>query len=273
MSNTKFWLLRAITNQHVGSGDADFGIVDKHVQRDAITGLPTINASSIKGAFREALSSKLSHENVEKIFGSENPSTKKAKSKEANDNVVQGSYRFFSAKILALPIRSSENFFYIATCLELLEDLVRDAEVFGITLDETLIKAIKNLSAGNKPTQGAPHHFGGSAKILLEDWESSKQDGDGGLASLFGNRVAILHASDFKQLSEELPIIARNHLENGTSVNLWYEQVVPRETRFYCPIVASDDQLKNALTTIMRSQLQIGGNATVGYGLTHFSQI
>jgi CRISPR-associated protein Cmr4 len=95
-----------------------------------------------------------------------------------------------------------------------------------------------------------------------------------GLEHWLGARVAILHASDFQVLSNELPVIARNHLENGTSVNLWYEQVVPRESRFYCPIRESDTELGDMLTSPrMGGLIQIGGNATVGYGLTHFSKI
>lgn len=50
MRTTDTWLIQAISNLHAGKGDADFGIIDKHVQRDPVTGLPVIFASSIKGA-------------------------------------------------------------------------------------------------------------------------------------------------------------------------------------------------------------------------------
>ena len=265
MYSNNFWFIRAITNLHAGSGDADYGIVDKHVQRDPVTDLPTINASSIKGAFREAMEDHLGSA-TNRIFGSENKGGK-------GENLTQGEYRFFSAKLLALPVRGSEDFFYVATCLELLEDFVKDADIFGITLPEVLKTNIGNLKK-NKPQPGKPHRFGGSNKeTRLEDWISVKQSGESGLEAMLGDRVAILHATDFKQLSDELPIIARNHLENGISVNLWYEQVVPREARFYCPISSTDNAVADALKNKMNSLIQIGGNATVGYGLTRFTKL
>jgi CRISPR-associated protein Cmr4 len=265
MKNTDFWLIRAITNLHAGSGDADYGLVDKHVQRDPVTNLPVINASSIKGAFREAMSNHLGND-TNRIFGSENKGGK-------SENLVQGQYRFFSAKLFALPVRSSEDFFYVATCVELLDDFVKDAMIFGITLPKELVSNIKSLK-NKKPDHGIPHRYGGSNnETRLEDMASSKQTGESGLEAIFGERVAILHATDFKQLSDELPIIARNHLESGISVNLWYEQVVPREARFYCPISGTDDLVAKTLKDKMTSLIQIGGNATVGYGLTRFTKL
>ena len=47
------YFIQCITNLHVGSGDANYGIVDKLVQRDTVYNYPTIHASSLKGALRE----------------------------------------------------------------------------------------------------------------------------------------------------------------------------------------------------------------------------
>lgn len=266
MNNINFWSIRAITNLHVGSGDADYGLVDKHVQRDPVTDLPVMNASSIKGAFRESMTAHLDKKDIERAFGSENKGGKA-------DNLFQGEYKFFSAKLLALPVRSSQDFYYVATCLELLEDFVSDAKIFGVTLPGDLVTSIHALK-NNKPAAGKPHRYGGSeGAARLEDWHSEKQTGKTGLEALLDDRVAILHASDFKQLSDELPIIARNNLENGISVNLWYEQVVPREARFYCPISSTDELVAKTLKDKMSSLMQIGGNATVGYGLTRFTKL
>ena len=57
--------------------------------------------------------------------------------------------------------------------------------------------------------------------------------------------------------NDNLPIIARNALENGESKNLWYEQVLPAET-----------ENKNALNGKI---VQIGANATIGYGYCKFT--
>ena len=45
--------LECVTNMHVGNGDVNFNIIDNEVERDVVTGYPTINASGVKGALRE----------------------------------------------------------------------------------------------------------------------------------------------------------------------------------------------------------------------------
>lgn len=66
---------------------------------------------------------------------------------------------------------------------------------------------------------------------------------------------------------DNLPIIARNKLNNGESVNLWYEQVLPAETVFYAIIREDNDDLIVALKDKI---VQIGANATIGYGYCYF---
>ena len=71
---------------------------------------------------------------------------------------------------------------------------------------------------------------------------------------------------------DNLPIIARNVLENGESKNLWYEQVLPAETVLYTIIQEKGEDLKNALTQEGKL-VQIGANATIGYGYCKFELI
>lgn len=76
--------------------------------------------------------------------------------------------------------------------------------------------------------------------------------------------------------NDNLPIIARNVLENGESKNLWYEQVLPAETILYTIIQEnSDDQgKKNTLFEALNGQIvQIGAGATIGYGYCKFECI
>lgn len=77
---------------------------------------------------------------------------------------------------------------------------------------------------------------------------------------------------DFKEAcsDDNLPIIARNVLDNGESKNLWYEQVLPEETVLYTIIQEKDDFLKKALN---KKIVQIGANATIGYGYCEFECI
>lgn len=66
---------------------------------------------------------------------------------------------------------------------------------------------------------------------------------------------------------ENLPIIARNVLENGESKNLWYEQVLPAETVLYTIIQEEGEELAKAIDGQI---VQIGANATIGYGYCKF---
>ena len=68
----------------------------------------------------------------------------------------------------------------------------------------------------------------------------------------------------------QLPIIARNCLENGESKNLWYEQVLPRETVLGTLLLSSEDTLAKVLNGKV---IQIGANATIGYGYCEFIQL
>ncbi|MBL7790874.1 MAG: hypothetical protein JNK77_01025 [Saprospiraceae bacterium] len=74
----------------------------------------------------------------------------------------------------------------------------------------------------------------------------------------------------FHQVAMDLPVIARNYLDNGESKNLWYEEVVPRETRFGCIIQGPESILNAFHTEISGKVIQLGGNATVGYGYCLF---
>lgn len=69
---------------------------------------------------------------------------------------------------------------------------------------------------------------------------------------------------------ESLPIIARNCLDNGQSSNLWYEQVLPSMS-VLATIIKTPS---NETLDILDGQIvQIGANATIGYGFCKFIRI
>ena len=79
-----------------------------------------------------------------------------------------------------------------------------------------------------------------------------------------------------------LPVLARNHLDNGISQNLWYEEVVPHEAVFFTAVLtdgtsSGDEALESFDQHITGekgySLVQFGGNASVGYGLTKISKV
>lgn len=238
---TYLWQITAKTNLHVGNENStSYGIIDKAVQRDVLTGLPCINASSLKGTINEfCISGGMRPEERVEIFGSD---------KTGKQEPKKGNAIFYDAQILFLPVQDDNNLFTYATSEAVLKHMESRLELFGI----------KNLNPNVFKVAGNSGYS--------EDWQRD----------------------DFSSLcsDENLPIIARNVLENGQSKNLWYEQVIPAETIFYAVIQEPDFYtiIQKPDTPIKKSGgllaeaiknkiIQIGANATIGYGYCKFDLI
>lgn len=222
--NTNLWLITAKTNLHVGNENAsNYGIIDKAVQRDVLTGLPCINSSSLKGAVNEYCAHN-TEVDLLKVFGSDKTNKSKGSQK--------GSAIFFDAKLLYLPVQDEANLFHYATSDAVISQLQDRLSVFGLSVDEARLR-----------------------KVLVPE-----------------HGVAVMSGADFGEMCEDenLPVIARNVLDNGRSANLWYEQVIPAETVFYAVIQEEGEDLSNALDGKI---VQIGANATIGYGYCRFTKI
>lgn len=279
MKTMDFYLIHAISNLHVGSGEGDFSVIDKQVQRDQTTRLPIIHASGIKGALREAMEYEYKNKGsnttpggsngknpILEVFGND-PDPKK------RTTFQQGKYNFYDARLLALPARSSHDFFYVVTCPALLKEAITNLETFQPQNEYLpLLKSLFDQKSGKYfgDDQGVP--------VQLEEeteWEVTYDNFNlGKLTDLFGDRLALLSNQAFDRLANELPIIARNYLNDGISENLWYEEVVPREARFV-NMVAREDGM-DYLNTFLGSKnnlVQLGANATVGYGLCSFKKL
>lgn len=164
-------------------------------------------------------------------------SRKKIFGSDKNDrsDSQKGSSVFFDARILFLPVQDDENLFHYATSRDVLDMFKERAGIF-------------------------------SPGYLLP--------ADNALQQKFGlcRKVEIISSESFKELcnDENLPIIARNVLDNGVSMNLWYEQVLPAETVLFSITCDSDDTLEKAINGKI---IQIGANATIGYGYCKFTKI
>jgi CRISPR-associated protein Cmr4 len=230
--------LQALTNLHPGGGDSFYGAVDKLVQRDPTTLHPTIHSHSLKGALREYFESELGLGKkdafVTHVFGSAIGTDKKT------DGFSQGQFRFFSADLLAIPV-PDEN--------------LNSSTAFNLETEEAVWEQFSEKVK----------HLGGSK------WDAVK------LKTAFQNGISPnfqTTAGKLKNASEELPVIARNQLENGESQNLWYEELVPHQSIFGFVVQVpssseNKDELNNkiAFTSALNGKVvQIGANATVGYG-------
>ena len=243
-----------LTNLHVGSGDLNYNIIDNEVERDAVTGYPVIHASGLKGALREHYSKKkVSQQKSLDVFGQE----------PRSDEIKAGSYKFLDAYLLARPMRVSGQLASVMVVSEKsVNDFIRRMNTFGIKEFGSAYLSVKfpenvnffsnvsGISVEAETTEPIPK----SAMTVLEK-----------LAGVIGNKIAIV--KDFNEY--DLPVIARNYLDNGESKNLWYEEVVPHDSVFYTFILTPDKEMELDLNEI----IQIGGHASIGCGFTKFTQL
>ena len=267
---TELYTITTLTNLHVGSGDANFDIIDNQVQRNAITTLPNINSSSLKGAFREHFTQFDANGMISYIFGPESTS---------DDNHQTGAYSFFEAKLLTRPVRSNAKYFFNATSPAVISEFLQSCELFKVPLDSEFKNALQKLSE-LKPNK--PFIFEDTkTTVYLEDSEASFYQFDTTkFTSFLGKDLALFSDSEFKNLA--LPVLARNKLDNGESKNLWYEEIVPKEAKFYFFIAKpenldSNDKAQKIEGFERRFDneeiIQIGANKSIGYGFCKVAQI
>lgn len=261
---TYLYSIHALTNLHVGSGAANVGVVDNLIQRDPATGLPTINASSLKGAIREhCTKGQMDVKAIKSIFGGDPKENER----------LQGKFRFFDGRLLAIPVRSDKVPFLMATCPSVLRDFQEALSMFGMTCPVDLSNLPENITApvtNNEKYQGA-YIEDLDKKAVLKGLTIKGLDG-----FLGGVPLVLLSDEDFSTVCDDrhLSVIARNYLENGISKNLWYEQVLPRHTVMYFMLITPDDEgLKQSFDRQMDGLVQIGANATIGYGFCKVSSL
>lgn len=267
------YIINCVTNLHAGSNGESHSIIDKTVQRDTATHFPTIFSSSMKGALRDHFESLYGEDApiIGHVFG--------AKPKREEGQEAQGKYRFFGAQLLCLPVRSDQRPFYRVTCPAIISDLINSASYFKLEI--TTVNALKELRKSIN-NEGENAVVFGENSAILEDYLAQPVTNPTWLdevLAVFGENLALLSDKAFVAIARKMPVIARNQLENGISNNLWYEEVVPRQTRFYTMIgVPENDSywdVKDDAPTIKKnlSLIQIGGNATIGYGQSKFSTL
>lgn len=244
------FLMKCLTNLHVGNGDVNYNIIDQEVERDPVTGLPIINASGVKGAIREFFEEKWGKKDgrIKTIFGG-NDSDKS-----------QGTYKFLQADLLFRPLRVSDN----------------SRRSFALATTEEVIKCFDNKIKGLGSNLSISDKIKDSEKTVELEGETQKLKDicDDNLKIFTGENIAYVNEETKKFNDYDLPVIARNDLDdNGISKNLWYEEFVPHESVFALIIMTPgemDSEFKKALTA---EPIQFGGNASIGYGLMKIREV
>ncbi len=235
--NAKLYTIHCLTNLHVGSGDVNFNIIDNEVERDPVTGYPTIHSSGVKGAFRSHFRG-VGYGPMEELFGKANDKN--------NDGIYAGKLKFFSADMLAIPMRTSagEKPYVLVTTQTAVEHL------------ENLMQAILGrklvVSEHKKPVSVEGKHC-----------DLCK--------CVFGRELTVMPEADFAAM--DLPVLARNCQETGKE-NLWYEEVVPHQSIFTL-VVCGPDQALQAFGEVLKQNpiVQFGGNASIGYGVCKVQEV
>lgn len=257
------------TPLHAGSG-SDLGIVDLPIQREKHTGFPKIESSSLKGAIREAVETKLKMPKkgslpvIDALFGPE----------DAGNDAHMGALGFSDARLLLFPVKSMKGVFAWVTCPKVLQQFERDMR---ITNPHFKLKPIPNspesgscylLNDDSKLTVNS----GGSRTVLLEEYAFKvqstktinvveKQNAESGEMNLNGwlayntskeaffedkmmEDIVLLSNDDFKDfVNVSTEVITRTAIDNEKGTvkpgALFTEEFLPAETVMYSLVMAS----------------------------------
>ena len=242
-----FYRLTCLTNLHVGSGETNYNIVDLEVERDAVLGEPTINASGVKGALRDACEewAGTDEEKIKMIthaFGSR------------NSGETKGSYKFFSGDLLARPVRVSggSGSYVLATTPDLINHFIRKLHALGLGAKYTEIDPFQ-----------ANQVFTGTDCVEIEGYAARRSE-NAVIEQLIGANWALMNAETLRSI--DLPVMAHNVLSDGKSDNFWYEEVVPHESVFGLLIIADTEYSLIDQMLADRKVVQFGAGASTGNG-------
>ena len=251
---TVFYKIECLTNLHVGSGEVNYNVIDNEVEKDAVTGLPVIHASGVKGALRDALSKTYSSDEIKRIFG--------ARGQE--NEATGGSHKFLDAVLISRPMRvwgdTSLASISVVTP-ESVNSFLAKMEAFDVKPFD--ITSITEIDFG---TNAFLHNC--NDDIRVENEPTGKLDASAieklaKLKKVIGDKVAIVKS--FNDYS--LPVTARNCLQEHR--NLWYEEVVPHGSVLYFGVIYPDECAELVFPPVV----QFGGNASIGCGYTRITKI
>ncbi|MBD3159183.1 MAG: type III-B CRISPR module RAMP protein Cmr4 [Candidatus Lokiarchaeota archaeon] len=278
MSKNAILTLLTETPLHPGTGQ-NLGVIDLPVQRERHTDFPFVPSSSLKGALRSGLD--LNPKMKATIFGADLDSGQH----------FAGAVALGDTRILAFPVRQMQGVFGWVTSPTVIDRLKRDLSIVNVDLEVGISSSVEDNTAlvTTRSKQ--------SSKVVIEDLMlEAKPDSavdtlaDQLAALCLGRNAHDMLREKFKRdlivLSEQqfrhllnlgTEVVARNKLdEKKTSENLWYMELIPRDTLFYSPIMAEDsrggnsmkaDEILNKLSdAISAGYVQVGGNETLGHG-------
>lgn len=285
--HTRLCVLYAIAPIHAGSGSST-GAVDLPIQRERHTGWPQVQASGVKGAFRDHCLRYWAHKDAlqkaeeltNRIFG--------AATGGSVDGGQAGAVAFSDAKLLAFPVRSTAAPFVWVICPTLLRRLARDLAL--VPHEDT--SGLDLTCAGDTfiPVIGEFDN-----QLVLEDLCLTQGPGDTDkikavfqkLAPTVDRLVAISDEFFSFLVETATDVQAQIKIDERTGItqdgSLRYEELLPPDTVLYVlnffgaeridkggwQITAVRDGVIQAVDT----HLQIGGDLTLGRGICQVTWI
>ncbi|MDP3029318.1 MAG: type III-B CRISPR module RAMP protein Cmr4 [Deltaproteobacteria bacterium] len=278
----------ALSPLHAGSGQAT-GAVDLPIQRERHTSWPHVQASGVKGAFRdwfyryyEANSANCqdkklqARELTEKVFGRE----------EGGEMAggQAGAISVTDARLLAFPVRSNIAPFVWVTCPAVLRRLKRDLVLcpIGKGIPEIAPNDVDSCVCVVGEIKG---------KVVLEDLAVSPEEGPqetdalkNAFAALAPQVTRLLLISDqnfafLVQSATEIQPQIKIDIETGTAAggSLRYQELLPSDSVLYSLVFFAGervnggglhaDVIKQCVVQATSSHIQMGGDMTLGRGL------
>lgn len=279
--------LYAVSATHAGSGAAT-SAVDLPIQRERHTEWPQIQASGVKGAFRDhfrKFAGKDAGELINLVFGSDDSSGLWKK----EWGMLPGAVSVSDARIIAFPVRSNKAPFVWVTCPAVLKRFNADLEYIGLD-QQAAIENIREdgaLSIGSEKLEG---------NVILEDAvvNVTIHNQDPCITGLFPELVKLLLISDemFKYAvtcCTEIQTHIKIDEKKGTAGDgsLWYQEYLPADSVLYIVVhyshrdEAETDELnikakiaelkaetiKKCIEDSVKGFVQIGGDETLGKGI------
>ncbi|TCK98676.1 CRISPR-associated Cmr4 family protein [Natranaerovirga hydrolytica] len=282
--NNKLVIYKCETPLHMGTG-VELDIIDMPIQREKHTNFPKMEASGIKGVYRNYFElKKPNKEVINRLFG-------KANEKEENSGSL-GILQFFDARILFFPVKSFEGIFVWVTCPYVINRFLKDLELMGEVTKELKEKVndIK-LNGKNIITQkDTTAKIKEEEIVILEDFkytlEKDKQDIINDILKLL-----VLKNIDQQKINKDLMIVDdesfKFFVEMSTEINtrikigndgvvengqLFTEEYLPMESILYGFISVIEQtnsvEINEAINELFEVHLlQFGGNTTLGKGI------
>jgi CRISPR-associated protein Cmr4 len=240
------------TPLHAGSG-SDLGIVDLPIQRERHTSFPKIEASSLKGALREAVEqevlSKLTKDEndkynnigtvkpelikLNKVFGFDDGALKgfskdeMKKLFEEGKTDFAGAIGFTDARLLLFPIKSMKGVFAWVTCPKVLRQFESDMKLAN---NEFVISGLNDLSNSSENEchilceLSKSDLIVGGNKIILEEYAftASNKDlkvGEKKLAEYFANTFFEAKSYWYKKAETSIVILSDDDFKDFTNLS------------------------------------------------------